>query len=233
MWEMFASWRWLRYESSKVVCSFVSGCHVCKCTILVFSYSNYLGTCLNSIFFSPQCFICASVFLQIFLVVKASFLILNFFVGSVIKLWRKVVVIRRLWVVSNQTCLHQDHIPVPDVAIFIVEKEACSITWSGSVAKILALFVPTVRLPQNTSHLYRDTLGDGTKTKFPIPLSKLFLLSRILVSSCEFYLQVSSPKLWTWSGWNSLWVNCTKCCQFMSLWFSLVYFKYLYTWGAN
>lgn len=184
-------------------------------------------------FFFFQCFICASVFLQIFLVVKASFLILNLFVGSVIKLWRKVVVIRRLWVVSNLTCLHQDPIAVPDVAIFIVEKEACSITWSGSVAKILALFVRTVRLPQNTSHLYRDTLGDGMKTKFPIPSSKLFLLSCILVSSCGFYLQVSAPKLWAWFGWNSLWVNCTKCCQFMSLWFSLVYFKYLYTWGTN
>ena len=164
---------------------------------------------------------------------KASFLILNLFVGSVIKLWRKVVLIRRLWVVSNLTCLHQDHIAVPDVAIFIVEKEACSITWSGSVAKFLALFVRTVRLPQNTSHLYRDTLGDGTKTKFPIPSSKLFLLSCILVSSCEFYSQVSAPKLWAWFCWNSLWVNCTKCCQFMLLWFSLVYFKYLYTWGAN
>jgi len=86
MWEMFASWRWLRYESSKVVCSCVSGCHGGKCNILIFSHSNYVGICLNGIFF-PQCFIiCSSVFLQIFLVVKASFLSLNLFVGSVIKL---------------------------------------------------------------------------------------------------------------------------------------------------
>ena len=161
-----------------------------------------------------QCFICASVFLQIFLVVKASFLTLSLFVGPETKLWRKVVVIRRLWFVSSLTCLRQDHIAVPDVAILIVEKEACSITWSGSVAKILALFVRTVLLPQNTSHLYRDTLGDVTKTKFLIPSYKLIILRCILVSSCVLYLQVSAPKLWAWFVWNSLWVSALNVSSF-------------------
>jgi len=62
MWEMFGSWRWLRYESSKVVYSFVSGCHVGKCSILIFSYSNYVGICLNDIFFFPVFYLCLCVF---------------------------------------------------------------------------------------------------------------------------------------------------------------------------
>lgn len=68
-----------------------------------------------------------SLSLQIFPVVRSSSLILNLAMGSS-KLQQRVVVIKKLRVSNALKWLHQRPILVPDVAMFIVEKEAFSIT---------------------------------------------------------------------------------------------------------
>jgi hypothetical protein len=137
-------------------------CDILMIIMLKYFLTNFFFFC-SLLTLSPH-----SLSLQIFPVVMSSYLILNLVMDS-IRLRQGAVVIRRFWANSALKWLLQSHIPVPNVAMFIVEKEVSSTTWNGNVAKILALYVHTVPLSRNINHLCRDILGDVIRTNCPTP----------------------------------------------------------------